>query len=32
MVLAGEVPLRATVSMGGGEFLVRTGAFADPTS
>ena len=32
MVLAGEVPLRATVSMGGGWLLVRTGALADPTS
>ena len=32
MVLAGEVPLRATVSMGGGGLLVRTGALSDPTS
>ena len=28
---AGEVPLRATVSMGVGVLLVRTGASADPT-
>ena len=32
MVLAGEVPLCATVSMGGGNLEVRTGASADPTS
>ena len=31
MVIAGEVPLRATLSMGGGGLLVRTGTFADPT-
>ena len=32
MVLVGEVPLRATVSMvGGGCFLLSTGASADPT-
>ena len=32
MILAGEVPLRATVSMGGEEVIVKTGASADPTS
>ena len=33
MVLAGEVPLRATVSMGGrGGLLLRTGASSDQTS
>ena len=31
MVLAGEVLLHATVSMGGGGLLVRTGAWADLT-
>ena len=31
MVLAGEVLLHATVSMGGGGLLLRTGALADPT-
>ena len=31
MVLAVEVPLCATVSMGGGELLVRTDALYDPT-
>ena len=30
MVLAGEVPLHATVSMGGGGLGARTGALADP--
>ena len=32
MVLAGEVPLRATVSMGGGVLLVSTGTLVDLTS
>ena len=31
MVLAGEVPLHATVSMGEGGGLLRTGALANPT-
>ena len=31
MVLAGEVPLHATVSMVWGGLLVRTGALSDPT-
>ena len=31
MVLAGEVPLHATVSMVWGGLLVRTGASSDPT-
>ena len=31
MVLAGEVPLRDTVSMDGGGLLVRAVASADPT-
>ena len=32
MVLAGEVPLHATLSMGGEGLLLRTGEFANPTS
>ena len=31
MLLAGEVPLRATVSMGGGGLGVSMGALTDPT-
>ena len=32
MVLAGEVPLHATVIIGGGGLLLRKGASSDPTS
>ena len=32
MVLAGKVPLHATVSVGGRGLLARTGASADPMS